>query len=199
MRRPRGFLCRSVIRADCEQFRRLTSLILDSVQTRFRLALLPAIVAVVSVAAAGQASAPASGGPNCPLHLAKVEDDVIGRLSALQQKKHKVSRFTHNKIARQIACSLSAQDDGYPWSAVLNSSAEGDLSRIIVGQDVGVGVWFAITQDHPEGAYWVVARPLPTKNPVWYVLSLFTDDPLLRHSRNDGTYPLTSTCKIMVH
>jgi len=177
------------------------------VQTRFRTTCLLAIVAAVSLTAAGQSGSQANGDPNSPLGLAKIEDDVIRDLSTLQEKspRHKVSAFTHSKSARQIACSLSVKNEHYLWSGVLNKSGEGDLGRLaeidsrIVGEDVGVGAWFAITPDHPEGAYWVVARPLPTKNPVWYLLSVFTDDPFLRSSRKDGTYPVTTACSSLVH
>jgi hypothetical protein len=74
-----------------------------------------------------------------------------------------------------------------------------DMDSRIIGLDVGVGAWFAITPEQPDGAYWIVARPSPTKNPLWYVLSFFTDDPFLRNARNDGTYPLNSMCQGAVH
>jgi hypothetical protein len=139
---------------------------------------------------------------NSPNHLTQIEDDVIHRLSAIQSANstRKRSHFTHSLSARQIACSEPKQEN-YLYAAVLNSNGEGDLSKLaeidsrISGRSVGVGAWFVVTAEHLDGAYFVVARPVPTKNPVWYALSMFTDCPFLRCSRLDGTYPVTSLCE----
>jgi hypothetical protein len=87
----------------------------DSVQARFQLCWLLATAAAVSANAKGQSSARASGDRNSPSSLAKIEDDVLQRLSAIQKTspRHKASHFTHSKSARQIAFSLSAKNDSY--------------------------------------------------------------------------------------
>ncbi len=171
--------------------------------TRFRLCWLLAIVGTFSFPAVAQSDIPKSGGQNDAARLTKIEDDIIHKLSAIQKTgpQLKASHFQHSMSARQIACTLPAKQESYLYFAVLNNEAGGDLTILAEtdsrfgGPSVGVGAWFTVTPEHPDGAYWVVARPLPTKNPVWYVLSIFTDCPFLRCNRLEGTYPVTSACE----
>jgi hypothetical protein len=175
-------------------------------QTRFRLCWLLAIVGTFSVPAASQSEVQEASGHNDSARLTKIEDVIIHKLLAIQKTgpQHKASHFEHSMSARQIACALPAKQESYLFFAVLNNESGGDLTTLAEmdsrfgGPSVGVGAWFKVTPEHPDGAYWVVARPLPTKNPVWYVLSIFTDCPFLRCNRFEGTYPVTSACESSV-
>ena len=146
-----------------------------------------------------------SANPNSPIRLEKIERDTIQKLSAMQKAKWgRADHFESSKIARRIACSLAANDATYSDSVVVDSNGEGDFSRpsslvLYDSRTLAVGTWFAATRNHPEGAYWVVIRPLPTKNPFFYMASIFTDCPLLRCTRFDGEYPVTSACESEIH
>jgi hypothetical protein len=172
-------------------------------RARFRICWLLVFVGAFNVPAAAQSDVQKTSGQNDSTRLTKIEDDLIHKLSAIQKTgpQHKASHFQHSMSARQIACSLPAKQQSYWYFAVLNNEAVGDLTALaeldsrLGGPSVGVGAWFAVTPEHPDGAYWVVARPLPTNNPVWYALSIFTDCPFLRCSRLEGTYPITSACE----
>lgn len=63
-----------------------------------------------------------SGNPNDPVQLAKIEDRVIQKLSAIQKAKwHRADHFVSSKTARRIACSLAANDATYSDSLILNT------------------------------------------------------------------------------